>query len=424
MLTTTDESASSASSGAESQIHESASDQSCKELAASLSSAYRKTDAFEPSKADNKHKSIRNKTAKQDKGELTDYLKDHGILLTMCVPYDCAISMHADHMSASWVNANTGVQVILGTPLGLILDPDKVDITCIYPTDAATLDRDGKGCGPPRADAKHGSQGSDSFNFITRKIAQKAMTDFKNRNFGFETAWEEIDCQYFFLHTSSPNPGMRWSPLLWSTTKDDNQGDFVFQSVLSWASENFAALMEHPVCSIKNDDNQTGFFPLHYGWQSWDPMEWQSVMDLQMDFIHEQNKAAGIHTVRQWNEVVLDLPKETLGDVVSAVFLLETEELPFFLPRARDIAHWLGDKPVVKLEYGAFQHFHDYDSFDNDYDVVTCLQNEPGDDYEVPIDEYQMTNLPTTSHLALRSHGGIHHFPWLDPIQLGNDLAL
>ena len=155
----------------------------CTELAASLSSNYRDNTPY-----DNGGSS-----------SLSRYLGGHGLLLTMCFPFSCMIEPRDSHISASWINDRLGVHVIpTDNQIGLILDPLKADLKCIYPTDAATLSRDGNGCGPMTTDPEYGSQGARSYNFITRYLARKQFREYKDVNFGANTDWLDIPCDILF----------------------------------------------------------------------------------------------------------------------------------------------------------------------------------------------------------------------------------
>jgi hypothetical protein len=307
----------------------------CTELAADLSQNFRNKSPFDKSNATSTG--------------LSRYLNTHGILFTMCFPFECTLPFQSTHVAASWINERYGVHAIAGPHIGLVLNPLQAEIRCLYPTDAASNDRDGDGCGPPIMDPEHGSSGASSYNIATRYLVRKALTEYKNFNFGVHTPWDDISCDYFFPGVDLPPAMLAWDV--------DSKGQVKYQSIVSLLGGEHEAIMGHPVCTCpKNDDHTFGGgqygFLLHQGSQSWDPIDWQEAMDLQIDFIeHRQD------VLWHWNEIVLALPKPQMQDIVQAVFFLDSPDMDDDdraegLKKARAVAGVMGGKPyMTMLEY-------------------------------------------------------------------------
>jgi hypothetical protein len=110
---------------------------SCPEVAHALSSAFLSTERF-------------NGTSKAD---LHSYLQSNGILFTMCMDAsNCSAPWPpppppsaGPHWSGSWTNNLTGFHLIIGQAVGIVANPDALDLRCIYPTDGQTDVRDDDG---------------------------------------------------------------------------------------------------------------------------------------------------------------------------------------------------------------------------------------------------------------------------------------
>lgn len=323
----------------------------CAILAKELSQNYRSTDPF-----------------RKNEDSLPIYLSKHGILLTMCFPFECTIPMGATHLSGSWINQQTGVQVIQGAHLGLILDPFQVDIHCLYPTDAGSDGRDNSGCGAPFLEPTHGSKGASSYNWITRNLVQKKITNYKNFNFGVDTDWQDIECEFFFPTAHGQNGGQHGSepisPLAWDTSPD---GQIRYQNILPLLENELEAIMGHPVCHCSDEsrDTSTGLFLLHQGTTPWGTRDWQEAIDIQLQFIHEESNN---HTVLwHWNEIVMSLPKPQMQDAVLALFYLDSPAMDEHsradaLARLQALSLVMGGKPYMSL----------HTEVSIDVDLLTC----------------------------------------------------
>jgi len=309
---------------------------SCSELASSLSAQYRNT-SFDGAP----------KRGTSASPSLNDYLATHGLLLTMCFPNSCSLGFGAQFFSASWIQKDLGPRVIPSSSgVGLILDPSLVNIQCLYPTDAGTLGRDGKGCGPMSSDRNGGSQGAASYNKnpIKRYMYRKFVTDYKNLNFGRDTKWEDIDCMEFFDLPSIE--GGR----LWGFIDEDGNNSTWVQNYSSpvLANLNVAAIMGHDLCSVDVLPESFVPFPIYYDAHSWAPEDFKELIELEMEFIHNQTTSVKLWV---WNELVLSLPTE-LPPLVQGVFYVNENYTGERMKRrevARRQAKTFGDLPVFVL---------------------------------------------------------------------------
>ncbi|CAJ1936021.1 unnamed protein product [Cylindrotheca closterium] len=338
---------------------------SCPHIASSLSTQYRNT-SFDGIP-----------TRSSSSPSLNDYLASHGLLLTMCFPSSCSFGFNAEFFSASWIQQDLGPRIIpSASGVGLILDPSLVDIQCIYPTDAGTLSRDKKGCGPMFFDPHGGSKGAASYKKhpIKRHLAQKFLTDYKNLNFGRNTRWEDIDCMEFF-----DLPPIQFQRLWGYTDEDGNNSTSVqYYQLAALSNENFAAIMGHDVCSVDLEpDVDRRQFPLYYDAKSWDPLDLKEVIDLEMGFI--QNHTTSRDWI--WNEFVISLPVE-LPPLVLGVFYVNesyTGKLHKRREAAQRQAKTFGDLPVFIL--------HNEKNWDGD--IFECDKN---------ITEGELTKRTNTGH--------------------------
>ncbi|KAL3934745.1 MAG: hypothetical protein SGBAC_009603 [Bacillariaceae sp.] len=235
----------------------------------------------------------------------------------MCFPYSCSFGFGAQFFSASWIRHDLGPRTIFSdTGIGLILDPSLVDVRCLYPTDAGTLARDKKGCGPMAYDRFGGSQGASSLKKhpLKRHETRKFLTDYKNMNFGRNTKWEDIDCMEFF--DSSPIQIDRFWGFIDENGNNSTAVQYYSSSALSNA--NIGAIMGHDVCTVGIEPDYAAWrFPLYYDAKSWDPQDFKEVIDLEMEFIQNATTSGDLI----WNEFVISLPVE-LPPLVLGIFYM------------------------------------------------------------------------------------------------------
>ncbi|KAL7572608.1 hypothetical protein ACA910_010365 [Epithemia clementina (nom. ined.)] len=331
----------------------------CTQLALTLSANFRQTDPF---RGDN-----------NTPNALSRYLSTHGILLTMCFPFQCVLPLGSTQMAGSWINALTGVEIIptFDSNVGLILDPTKINIRCVYPTDAASDWRYDDGCGPFRWVQ------DDSSDYLWRQ----RLHDYKTMNFGVDTPWEHVDCATFFPVDERlyPRLALTWkfqptrskqkknknnnNTLGQSSDDDKNETykngqleeekeeksdpnyrssntfmksellpDLEFQSLDAFYQQEYAALLGHRVCHVTDVNNKNKVFLIYSGPTSWNGTEWQTAMNLQHNFMQHYkrrrlpgNNQDGNITLF-WNEIVMALPRPQLQDAVLAVFYLVDDD--------------------------------------------------------------------------------------------------
>ena len=177
-------------------------------LAATLSTAYNSTTPFEGSAA-----------------ALPDYLTKNGVLFSMCWPdpTNCsALALppsppgqppppppYASHWSGSWVSQRTGFKPLAGSVVGYVADPLALHLTCLYPTDADTDNRDLDGCGPKKNDPVYGSQGASRMSADAKSAEAKGVRDYLNQRFPGRPFWN-ISCVEIYGDTSKS--GTAWMP--------------------------------------------------------------------------------------------------------------------------------------------------------------------------------------------------------------------
>ena len=124
----------------------------------------------------------------------------------MCFPFPlCTVLIGSTHLSASWINYLTGVQVLPAkSNVGLILDPKAIRVQCLYPTDAVSNERQDFGCGPFEWDPEF-----PGYTPAEQQVLQQEIRHYKTVNFGVNTTASEIDCMDFITavprHPSSKN---------------------------------------------------------------------------------------------------------------------------------------------------------------------------------------------------------------------------
>jgi hypothetical protein len=358
----------------------------CTQVAADLSKHYQDTTPY-----------VKNNINTDD--VLPRYLSTHGILLTMCFPFSCTIPFGATHLAASWINADIGVQVIPTlTQVGLILDPlasaTTSPIKCIYPTDAGSDLRDTDGCGPNQLDPHYGSHGAKSYNVVTRPLARRKITKYKTLNFGIDTEWMDIDCRDFFpIDVPGQEHPRNWHRI-WNKEEGEDTNDIVYQSDYDIWQEELEAIMGHPVCTVPDDDispKKEGF-RMYSGPTSWAPTDWQEMVKMELEFLQEWKLV--------WNEVVLELPKTQLSDVVLGVFYLDAPEWNDETRQASRVlaqreAKVLGNKPVFRLDTKNSKKATTTTADDSsDHDILTCGEEAPIEELPISNDVFKEAKQP------------------------------
>ena len=327
--------------------------ESCVSLAALLSSKYRSYTPF-------------NETS----DSLNSYLNENGILLSMCdsllplVGIRCGSSptVRGKSMSSSWVQENeTGFKVFEiynDFSVGKILDPTAVDVNCLYPADAASLNRDNHGCGPLSNDPEHGSRGTNRY---YRMFQQWQITKIKDQLFGKDTPWTNISCaDYDFVAEMGKNVTI----VRYTNDGDDSHSLSIHASSASVSYETYEAclarlwgeIMGHPIC----DTNQTSGTPhftkdhwlLYQDEFWWEPQAWDSMISIMRTI------RTGHADIRLWNELVLTKPKRQ-EDVVQAVFYLIKPNMSTkniqkaYLMAKKQATKW--KKPLLKVDLTSYQ---------------------------------------------------------------------
>ena len=344
--------------------------------------------------------------------QLSRYLSTHGILLSMCFPLQCTIPMTRTHMSASWINALTGPQVVTTqSHVGLLLDPTSplIQIHCLYPSDAVSAERQDQGCGPLDLDPHFPSYQNEH----EKQILHQQIRQFKNLNFGVHTnPWTKIDCSdYFAIQHAELIQAFTWRPRTINATSHNetrtkySQESSVFeiQPLYSIYQEQHAAIVGHPVCKVSDQDlaKRHGSFWIYAGSFGYPPEQWQEMIDIQLQFLRghdltrnststnknkgesEASTTSSSYTVEGfWNEIVMALPYPEKQDAVLGVFYLDdnctetrgSEKKDSVSCQARRLqaqreARVLGGKPVLRMHSQSSRQ-------QQDANVLTCLDED------------------------------------------------
>jgi hypothetical protein len=296
-----------------------------------------------------------------------------------------------DYIAASYINDKIGFRVITSpnTQIGYILNPLVAKISCVYPTDAATLARSDYGCGPHEHDPIYGLNGYQKSNIISRYYHQKSLQRYSNFNFGRTTSSSDIPCDHFYptightepivwesVTTTAPSssssgstsyirrhlqkshlPSIRTSNETTSDHKNNPRGIITNLSYTTipnkMAMWDAPYLRGSPPCNMSinrfhptfypsykeneddDDDNQyrnDPYEPPDHWWiyldhASWNVTNFQNVMDAMQLFIQHDP------TIDIWNEIVIDLSSSygspvSLNQMVLAVFFIvdDTDE--------------------------------------------------------------------------------------------------
>lgn len=310
---------------------------------------------------------------------LSEYLESHGVLLSICMnladpsDHSCQLPRQATHVAASWINAAIGPHVIPAGNLGVTLKPS--DIRCIYPTDGGTDGRDDKGCGPPSWDPEQGSKGAKKIGIIGRFIERRMQIEYKNKVFGKETKWADISCGDYFSAEYMLRNAIAWQ-------SDNNCGQYKAissQSIFSYSDQMLEPVMGHAVCNVTAEGAHFGednFF-VNVDPCSWQPEEWQTMVDFQTKLIGEYPSPYN------WNEIVLGMPSD-FQDIVTSVFYAVTPDMDdetktILRAAAKEDARKLGGKPVLEADEAtaSFSCIQDEGNDVNEYSEPTDLLPKP-----------------------------------------------
>ena len=324
---------------------------SCVSLAAVLSSKYRTYSPFNESS-----------------DSLNSHLNENGILLSMCdihlpvVGIRCGLSPTSKSWSSSWIQEKeTGFRVFAisdNYSVGKILDPTKVEINCLYPTDASSSFRDDHGCGPLSNDPQHGSRGTNRY---YRMFEQWYLTQIKNQQFGSDTPWTNISCSdYTFEGDLGQNVTIvrynnnnkrqeRDGSVSWK--RRSSPGSVSYEAFSAYSARIWGEIMTHPICDTNSTNDKPNLTRDHWllyqdgFW--WEPQAWDSVLSL-MKTIRTSHP-----DVRLWNELVLSKPKRQ-EDAVQAVFYLIKPHMSSknlqkaYLAAKKQATKW--KKPLLKVD--------------------------------------------------------------------------
>lgn len=285
----------------------------CVELAANLTSHY-----FSPAVYDFRTESLER------------YLSNAGVLITMCMLSPQCDNLRpdiADHWSGSWLQeSTTGLRVIGngGLGVGVVLDPEFVDPSCVYPIDGGTLSRDEMGCG--------------EFDFgknipRPKRLLMSAYAQYRKYTKFPTTAWADIPCSEFFDDQEMP---------MVTSMVDENQTWKSFK----WLQKNtFETVMGHTVCF---DDTVADFgndrtLLLYAGDVPWSLDQWNETMSTMKSIIEQHPTSVGI-----WNEVVFQMPpgNKLTSEMIQAVFYYGSS----FRHAAAKEAKRLGNIPLLELD--------------------------------------------------------------------------
>ncbi|KAL7564278.1 hypothetical protein ACA910_014341 [Epithemia clementina (nom. ined.)] len=399
---------------------------------------------------------------------LKRYLSTHGLLVTMCASLNswqaCILPTPMTHWSASWINAyflssndnnnNSSSSSSRSDPqsllfpttsqVGMILDPKKVHIRCLYPTDGNTQFRSAQGCGPVEGGGVGaGKVGGGMGRTMQRPFpslpssSSSTMRDLilqhKNLNFGVDTPWTDIDCQDFFPMVGGV-AGRDQLSLLWhwanqkntttanttTTTTTTTSSSFsaanrsnndhhhhrIIQGAYEYVQEQYAHIMGHDVCNAMVRGRQThGIYYVYTDQDSWNvpALDWQTVMDYQWQIIQNNDSSrssqpqslssssmssmSSPYSVKaHFNEIVMDLPLPQLQNVVLAVFYIVDDNNDSQEQREarRKLAHAqariLGNKIVLQMSTTGSTTTTNNNN--NLPDLLTCDDDDYDDDYD------------------------------------------
>lgn len=292
------------------------------------------------------------------------------------------------HLSASYIHSTIGPRFI-PMPVGVILDPLHVDITCVYPTDAGTDGRDNDGCGPSSYNPKYGSKGAEKAGIIGRWMAKRAYEWYTRDYYGNRT-WEEISCTELFQLPEALVNGTVWKAKVDDDYKSCNSEGYLraarhtvdiaarqgrslahveleYTSLAADIAWEFGALLGHPPCEVESQTIEQLFDEYHWfeygGTCSWKPHQFEQMMDsMRNDFIKPHPKMS-----ISWNEIVAAKPRsnqEERNSIAAVFYVKYPSESDEVIAEARQLAEReakrFGRKPVLEVDLSSYWHDEDH----------------------------------------------------------------
>jgi len=196
-----------------------------------------------------------------DSGPLNDWLANHGIMVSMCVPsgypnvtVPCTDDWTKDYYAASWVGLTDTLEkkieadespdlpLFLMDAVGVVYDftSPQTEVRCAYPTDGASVSRDDKGCGAIKSDFHLGSDppsiwGSADY---PQPSLREAVAIANNKDASFEdTLLLENFIRDYEIQVEAWDPADWQNVRTWENyTCNDavNKGDPMFESVTAF----------------------------------------------------------------------------------------------------------------------------------------------------------------------------------------------
>jgi hypothetical protein len=288
----------------------------CTQLAATLSAAYEKTDRFTGTTT----------------AELEDYLASTGLLITQCTDRrgDCSVLNNTTpgpsrHWSGSWTNAETRLRIFPGSYLGIVANPHTLGLRCAFPTDAGSDDRDDDGCGPLISDPVYGSGGASRMSRKQKALAHERIRNQLREKFPGRDCPSECPCSEFFA--GYPSNGTAWlsnsSAAGACAAMKGGRRALRYEPFFSVLAGHQEAIYGAPVCSVEEPAprlNTRGYWWEYDGECSWEPREWQSMVDAMLAWFAPNQE------MMLWNEVIAPKP-ETLEQEVAitqAIYYITT----------------------------------------------------------------------------------------------------
>lgn len=298
----------------------------CTELAANLSTSYLSPAAYD------------------GVSPLADFLTATGVLLTMCVFDNCTTDKISRddsnaHLSGSWIQASTtGPRVFpvdlfgMGeqTGIGMVLDPLKVDVNCIYPLDGISDNRGDFGCG--KVDWKFPWWQTQAFKL---EIYWRKWRQFPH------TQWKDIPCSKLLDFGKKGGMGSMIVGMV------DHEGT-TWKTMYYFLQQFLAALIGHTVCyddtvpDFSNDKQMLTYF----GDDSWLPSQWNESAHITQQVIQQHPTSQGI-----WNEVVMtQVDVQDYSKIVQALFYVDEPHNDTFKNLAYAEAKRLGVEHVLEFD--------------------------------------------------------------------------
>lgn len=259
---------------------------------------------------------------------LAEYLAMTGVLLSMCLGGNCTadpIPHPKDnvHLSGSWIQqSTTGARIFApfhgAAGHGMAINPQEVEIQCVYPLDALTDKRQDQGCGKVDFDISWRQKAYIKLNVYYRKYTRFPWKK-----------WEDIPCSGLWNSTKDGDlfdlqgrpPGPFWS-MKQAGMIDRDQ---TWKSMLYITAEIVKGIIGHTVCYDDVDpDFDDGFMLPYFGDESWLPEEWNESANVTKAVIDQHPTSRGI-----WNEVVIShVPEEDYATAMEAMFYVLQPDNP------------------------------------------------------------------------------------------------